>query len=143
MKPRPGDWRAGAVAGLKGQALVLPLLLTALLASVGGRPSLKAGTIKGSIEIDGSLSETAWLNAGAISDLTMIEPSAGDPPTGRTEIKVLASDRGIVIGVRCLDPDPSRIVSFTKERDGNFDSEDHLLFVIDPFRTGDRDTSSP
>ncbi len=117
---------------------MLPLLLlTAFLAADGEpRPTLRVGPIKGAIEIDGRLSEIDWLNAAAISDLTMIEPVAGGPPTGRTEIKVLASEREIVIGVRCFDPDPSRIVSFTKERDGNFDNEDHLLFVIDPFQDG-------
>jgi hypothetical protein len=117
--------------------LVLPLLLAAVLAAAAeSRPSLKAGPLKGSIEIDGRLSEIDWLNAAAISDLTMLEPVAGGPPTGRTEIKVMANEREIVIGVRCFDPGPSKIVSFTKERDGNFDNEDHLLFVIDPFQDG-------
>ncbi|MBX7183753.1 MAG: carbohydrate binding family 9 domain-containing protein [Vicinamibacteria bacterium] len=116
--------------------LLLPLLAALLVADAETRPTLRVGPIKGTMEIDGRLSEIDWLNAAAISDLTMIEPIAGGPPTGRTEIKVLANEREIVIGVRCFDPDPSKIVSFTKERDGNFDSEDHLLFVLDPFQDG-------
>lgn len=117
--------------------MVLSLLLAALFAADGeSRPTLKAGEIKGVIEIDGRLSEIDWLNAAAIPDLTMLEPVAGGAPTGRTEIKVMANEREIVIGVRCFDPDPSRIVAFTKERDGDFESEDHLLFVIDPFQDG-------
>lgn len=117
--------------------MVLPLLLAAFLAADGEpRPTLRVGPIKGAIEIDGRLSEIDWRNAAAISDLTMLEPLAGGAPTGRTEIKVLANEQEIVIGVRCFDPEPARIVAFTKERDGNFDSEDHLLFVIDPFQDG-------
>ena len=77
------------------------------------------------LEIDGRLSEGDWLNAAPASDLIMIEPVAGGPPTGRTEVKVLANEREIVIGVRCFDPEPGRIV--TKERDGDFENEDHLL----------------
>lgn len=117
--------------------MLLPLLLAALLAAdVETRPTLKAGPLKGPIEIDGRLSEIDWLGAAAISALTMLEPVAGGTPTGRTEVKVLANEREIVIGVRCFDPDPSRIVAFTKERDGDFENEDHLLFVIDPFQDG-------
>ncbi len=117
--------------------MVLPVLLAALLAAdVGSRPTLRVEPIKGPIKMDGRLSEIDWLNAAAISDLTMLDPVAGGPPTGRTEIKVMANEREIVIGVRCFDPDPARIVTFTKERDGNFENEDHLLFVIDPFQDG-------
>lgn len=65
---------------------VLPLLLAALIAAdQEARPSLRAGTLKGPIEIDGRLSEIDWLNAAAIADLTMIEPVAGGPPTGRSD----------------------------------------------------------
>ncbi|HQZ17204.1 MAG TPA: DUF5916 domain-containing protein [Vicinamibacteria bacterium] len=117
--------------------LILPLLLAALVGEGGEPPpALRAGALRGEIRIDGRLSEPGWLNAEAISDLTMIEPVSGGPPTGRTEVRVLASEREIVIGVRCFDPDPGRIVAFTKERDGDFEGEDHLLFVIDPFQDG-------
>ena len=97
---------------------------------------VRAGALVGALKVDGRLDEADWTNAPSIPDLTMMEPVAGGTPTGRTEIKVLASAREIVIGVRCFDPEPARIVAFTKERDGNFDSEDHLLFVIDPFQDG-------
>ncbi|MEO8500016.1 MAG: DUF5916 domain-containing protein [Vicinamibacteria bacterium] len=117
--------------------MVLPVLLAALLAAdVETRPTLRVGEIRGTIEIDGRLSEGDWLNAAAASDLIMIEPTVGGTPTGRTEVKVLANEKEIVIGVRCFDPEPRRIVSFTKERDGDFENEDHLLFVIDPFQDG-------
>ena len=128
---------AGSKARGRRRALFLVLTLAALVAAQPEtRPTLQAGALKGSIEIDGRLDEMDWRNAAPINDLTMMEPAAGGTPTGRTEVRVLASAREIVIGVRCFDPEPSRIVTFTKERDGDFDGEDHLLFVIDPFQDG-------
>ena len=118
---------------------MLPLLLSAALslaAEAETRPSLRAGRIEGDIKIDGRLDETDWLRTASIPDLTMIEPTEGGAPTGRTEVKVLANDRAIVIGIHCFDPDPSRIVAFTKERDGSFEGEDHIVVVLDPFQDG-------
>lgn len=118
---------------------MLPLLLLAAIAFAADsdvRPSLRAGAIRGDIQIDGRLGEADWQNAAPIDDLTMIEPIQGGAPTGRTEVKVLANERAIVIGIRCLDPEPSRIVAFTKERDGSFDNEDHVVVVLDPFQDG-------
>ena len=117
--------------------MILPVLLTALVAAeIETRPTLKAGELRGVLHIDGRLDEDDWGKAPASQDLVMIEPVAGGTPSGRTEVKVLANAREIVIGVRCFDPEPSRIVSYTKERDGNLDNEDHLFFVIDPFQDG-------
>ena len=107
-----------------------------LAADVDIRPSLRAGVIRGEIQIDGRLNEADWLNATPSGDLTMIEPTQGGVPTGRTEVRVLASERAIVIGIRCLDPDATRIVAFTKERDGDFENEDHIVVVLDPFQDG-------
>jgi hypothetical protein len=51
-------------------------------------------------------------------------------------VKVLAGPKGLVFGIRCEDPEPSGIVSFTKERDGDFEHEDHVVLVLDPFQDG-------
>ena len=118
---------------------MLPLLLTAALALAADaetRPSLRAGRTLGDIKIDGRLDEGDWLKAASISDLTMIEPTQGGAPTGRTEVKVLANDRAIILAIHCFDPDASKIVAFTKERDGSFESEDHVVVVLDPFQDG-------
>jgi hypothetical protein len=51
-------------------------------------------------------------------------------------VKVLAGPRAIAIGIRCYEPDRDGIVSFTKERDGALEAEDHVAVVIDPFQDG-------
>ena len=51
-------------------------------------------------------------------------------------MRVLAGPKALVFGVRCDDPDPARIVTFTKERDGDFENEDHIVIVLDTFQDG-------
>jgi Domain of unknown function (DUF5916) len=94
------------------------------------------GALPPNLELDGRLDDPAWASAPASSDLVMVEPRQGERATARTVVKVLAGPRGLVFGVRCEDPDPAGIVSFTKERDGDLDEEDHLILVLDPFRDG-------
>ena len=49
---------------------------------------------------------------------------------------MLASRDEIVIGAFCQDPDPTGIVSFSKARDADLDSEDYLRIVLDTFVDG-------
>lgn len=100
------------------------------------RPVLQSGRLTGALRLDGRLDEPDWAAAPAIEDLTMVEPRQGAAPTGRTIVKVLAGPKGLVFGLRCLDPEPDRIVSFTKERDGSLEAEDHVLLLLDPFLDG-------
>ena len=100
------------------------------------RPSLKVGTTSASIRIDGVLDEAAWQSADSIANLTQIEPVEGQPPTGRTVIRVLAAGDAIVFGIRADDPEPSRITSFARNRDASLTSEDHVRVVLDTYLDG-------
>jgi hypothetical protein len=126
--------RAGLAAAALSQAAI---------GSVGNawadeveRPRLPAGPLAEALRLDGVLDEPAWATAPAILSLTMVEPRQGEAPFGRTRVSVLAGAKTLVFGLRCLDPEPSRIVSFTKERDGDFEFEDHVVLVLDPFQDG-------
>jgi hypothetical protein len=99
-------------------------------------PRLAAGVLAGELRLDGALDEPAWAAAPAIDGLVMVEPQQGARPTARTRLQVLAGRRALVFGIRCEDPEPERIVSFTTERDGDFESEDHVVLVLDPFQDG-------
>jgi hypothetical protein len=111
-------------------------LVRAASADEADRPRLQAGVLSGGLRVDGSLDEPAWMAALAASDLVMVEPRQGETPTGRTIVKVLAGASSLVFGIRCEDPEPTAIVSFTKERDGDFESEDHVALLLDPFQDG-------
>ena len=100
------------------------------------RPRLPVGALPADLRLDGVLDEPAWAAAPTSSDLTMVEPQEGGHPAGRTTVKGLASARALAFGLRCDDPEPDGIVSFTKERDGDFDAEDHVIVVLDPFQDG-------
>ncbi len=101
------------------------------------RPALRAGTAaQNGITLDGVLDEPVWTTVDSIANLTMIEPEEGGVPAGRTVVRVLVTPADIIIGVRCYDPDPSAIVSFTKARDIELDDEDHFVLILDTFQDG-------
>jgi len=123
-----------------GRRLTLAVVVCAvaplLSAQEAARPTLQAGVLSGSLRLDGILGEPDWATAPAASELTMVEPRQGEPATARTTVKVLANQKVLAFGIRCEDPDASGIVSFTKERDGVLNSEDHVVLLLDPFQDG-------
>ena len=126
-------------APLWAACVAVPLLLATGVRAEGGgtRPALQAGVLTSSLVLDGRLDEEAWASvADSIARLTTIEPREGADPSGRTVVKVLADAREIVIGVRCDDPQPGKMVSHAKARDAVLDEEDHLTLVFDTFFDG-------
>lgn len=113
---------------------------TAVRAGDAARPTLRAGALAGPIVLDGRLDDAAWGQApDSIAHLTMVEPREGGTPAARTTVKVLAGKDELVIGIRCDDPDPSRISAPSKGRDafiGENIDEDHVLLVFDTFQDG-------
>jgi hypothetical protein len=123
-------WRA-VVAALAVSALAFPVPSRA-----EERVSIRAGALGPALRVDGRLDEPEWLSAPASAELVMVEPRQGDRPHGRATLQVLAGPRALVFGIRCNDPEPAAIVSFTKERDAEFEAEDHVVLVLDPFQDG-------
>lgn len=101
------------------------------------RPVLRATVGVGlSIRVDGRLDEPAWSGADSIPALTQVEPNTGAAPVYRTVVKVVTTSDALVIGVRASDGEPSRIVSFARERDASLESEDHIKIVLDTYLDG-------
>src|SRR2546428_168513 len=105
-------------------------------ATAPARPTLRLTEAVGRIHIDGRLTEAAWTTADSIATLTQVEPAEGVAPSMRTVIRVLTTGDAIIIGVRADDPEPSRIVSFARQRDASLDGEDHIKIVLDTYRDG-------
>jgi hypothetical protein len=101
------------------------------------RPVLRA-TVPPTLDVrlDGYLSEAIWETAESIGKLGTVEPEEGGNPAGQTIVKVLASTTDLYIGIQCLDPEPAKIVTFSKARDAELDEEDHVLLVLDTFLDG-------
>ncbi|HEX6749520.1 MAG TPA: DUF5916 domain-containing protein [Longimicrobium sp.] len=114
------------------------LISTTLAAQTAApaRPSLRAGALPAGLALDGRLDETAWREADSIPALTELEPREGGVPAGRTVVRVLADADALVFGINARYADPAGLVSFARQRDASFSSEDHVRLVLDTFLDG-------
>jgi hypothetical protein len=103
----------------------------------GEKPSLQVSELTPEFKFDGIFNLAEWETAtDSIANLITIEPEEGGEPAGRTIIKVFTNPSDIIIAARCFDEDPDGIVSFSKARDSELESEDHILIVFDTFLDG-------
>jgi len=95
-------------------------------------PTVRAGNLGGGeITVDGRLDEPAWQQAGVIQDLTQQSPHPGESTPYHTKVLVLRDHHYLYIGLRCEDPDISRVSNHTLIRDGNQGSDDSVIFMLD------------
>src|SRR5262245_21511326 len=122
---------------MRAALVVVWAIASAAVASAqNGAPTIRAGRVTADVSIDGHLTEAAWESAQTIDDFRQTDPLEGAPPTARTQVRVLADDRSIVVGVVCDEPDSADIVSYSVRRDADLDSEDHVRVVLGPFADG-------
>lgn len=127
---RAQSWRIVALAAW----LAALGTASAVRAQTGTAPTLRAGVIPADFRLDGRAhGHPWWAAADSIDHLTMVEPEEGGTPAGRTRVSVLANANEIVVGVRCYDPEPKGIVSFSKARDSELAAEDHVVLVFDTY----------
>ncbi|MEL6673575.1 MAG: DUF5916 domain-containing protein [Bacteroidota bacterium] len=121
---------------ITGLWLSISLFSAHLYAQTEARPQMAAGEVTGTIRLDGVLDEADWRSAPVNADFKTTVPEEGGEPTAPTQVRVLAHPQYVLIGIRCVDPEPSRIVSFSRLRDAELENEDHIRLVIDPFLDG-------
>ena len=116
------------------RALIFVALVLSVSAGIAraqdAPPVLRATTLVGRIDLDGRLEEAAWSIGDSIPAFTQTEPRQGEPATGRTVVRVLASPDALIIGVRADDPGARGIVSYAKQRDASLSNEDHIRLVL-------------
>jgi Domain of unknown function (DUF5916)/Carbohydrate family 9 binding domain-like len=81
--------------------------------------------------LDGTLDDPAWKAAEPILDFSEREPHEGQPPTEKTEVRVLYTRRAVYFGITCYDSQPDKIVAQELRRDVNQDLDDHFEILID------------
>jgi len=96
-------------------------------------PRAAVGRKNGEIRLDGILDEAAWIDAGLIPDLAQQSPHPGEPTPFHTQVRLLADEDHLYLGIVCSDPEPERIAVHTLSRDGDLTGDDSVAFVIDPF----------
>jgi hypothetical protein len=147
--------------------LFLPVLLAAQLSAQAQQgstspvsttnhsatPRITAAPLGSPVHLDGRLDEAAWAAAQATGLTAQRDPDEGQPPTERTEVRVLVGDNAIYIGARMFDSEPNRIVRRLVRRDGDVASDfltirldarhDHLTsFVFDVYPAGNKGDAS-
>ncbi len=115
---------------------LLILQAISLSAQEGSRLVLHAGSNTGGFVFDGVVDEACWRSADSISNLTMVEPVEGGTPTFRTVVRVLATEKEIILGIVCYDDHPDKIVSFSKAKDSYLRGEDYIKFAFDTYLDG-------
>src|SRR6266850_4186041 len=97
---------------------------------------LRVGPLDAAVTVDGNLSERVWETAEVAGDFRQADPAEGAPASAATRVRVLAGPKALVIGIECDQPDAAGIVSFSKQRDAELRSEDHVRIVLGTFLDG-------
>jgi hypothetical protein len=68
--------------------------------------------------IDGSISDPAWEQAPwSEGNFRQLEPDKGKPASVHTKFRILYDDKNLYVAIRCLDPEPNKIVKRMSRRD--------------------------
>ena len=84
-------------------------------------------------EIDGRVTDDAWLAVEPYSTFTQTDPIEGAPASERTEVRVLFDKTTLYIGVICFDSEPGKIVVSQSRRDADLTETDAIILVLDTF----------
>lgn len=84
--------------------------------------------------LDGTLDDPPWQSAKSFTDFRQREPKEGDPPTEKTEVKILYTRNAVYFGIHCYDSEPARIIATELRRDVSQDLDDHFEVLIDSNR---------
>ncbi len=94
---------------------------------------IHASKVNQTINLDGSLSESAWKKAKRISNFTQRELNEGKPTTEKTKVAILYDDKNLYIGVWCFDDEPNKIIAEKMKRDFDYGTDDNFELVIDTY----------
>jgi Carbohydrate family 9 binding domain-like len=82
-------------------------------------------------KLDGTLNDPLWQQATPISNFLQREPFEGQPPTERTEVRVLYTKHEVYFGITCFDSQPQKIIATELRRDVSQELDDYFEIVID------------
>src|SRR6266705_3713531 len=81
--------------------------------------------------LDGTLDDPLWKDAKPIADFRQREPYEGQPPTEKTEVRILYTRHAVYFGIHCHDSEPSRVIATELRRDVSQELDDHFEILID------------
>jgi hypothetical protein len=86
------------------------------------------------LTIDGRLDEPTWQGATALTGFVQRVPFDGQPASEQTEVRVLADESALHVGIWLYDAEPERIIDGESIRDASLDESDAVLLILDTFR---------
>ena len=95
-------------------------------------PFVSAVPLAGSLDLDGRLTDEAWLTAPAATGFRVWDPDRGALPQEETVFKVLYDENAVYFGVACLRLNGEPVTSCLSRRD-NIRSSDRIRVYIDPY----------
>lgn len=107
--------------------LVILLLLCLPVYAFAQDKSLNASRTNEKIIIDGFAQEEAWRNAEVATGFIERNPTEGNPPQQKTEVKILYDDNAIYVLGYCYDKSPDSILTQLGERDDELNAD---LFTV-------------
>lgn len=81
--------------------------------------------------IDGVMGEGEWAEAAHLQGF--VDPVTNNAPADNTEVWVGYDDSAIYLAYLCHDTQPDKIVARANQPNSNLNSEDSVVFLIDPF----------
>ena len=137
------EWVVWVAVGLLAVAFLLRfikpravgLLVTLILpvrAAAQEPAPVRVSRTSEAVQLDGIPGEPVWLTTDSITDFTQQDPHEGQPATERTVVRLLATPRGLVVGVWAYDRWPEAIRHAQLRRDADFDSDDVFSILLDP-----------
>ncbi len=82
-------------------------------------------------KLDGRVDDPQWKLAEPITNFAQREPYEGQPPTERTEVRILYTREAVFFGIVCYDSEPGKIVATQLRRDVSQELDDYFEIVID------------
>ena len=106
------------------------------------RISAEATPVDNAPKLDGTLNDPLWQSAKPITEFRQREPHEGEPPTEKTEVRILYTRHAVYFGIYCYDSESSRIIATELRRDVSQDLDDHFEILIDSNQIAGAHTSS-
>jgi hypothetical protein len=94
-------------------------------------PIAQAVAVEHPPKLDGTLDDSLWQSAIPITDFRQREPYEGQPPTERTEVRILYTKGEIYFGISCFDSEPGKIAATQLHRDISQELDDYFEILID------------
>ena len=76
----------------------------------------------GAIRVDGTLDESIWHTAPAVTDFLQAEPDEGATPTDRMEVRFVYDDSALYVGARMFSTDPVQATLSRRDDGGQAES---------------------